>query len=374
MAKIFTAFFRALFFLIFFASSSAYAAKNAIVIGQVVDLSGENAAIGRDYVAGIKTYFDSMNTKGGIHGKRIQYIVRDDQGKPDLSAKLATELIEHDKIEFLIGGVGDATTKAILGAPAFKRSNLVLFAPLAMARGNNASHILFWRPTYQQEIHFLFSHFDRLGIKDVGIAVQDSVDNEASYQSLLTEIRNRGMKLSGVVHIGARGEKSASQAKQLADARPGFVLVVGDSISTGLFLKEFRPYAGTTFVAGTSLINLSTLSEVAGTRSVEWTVFSQVVPNPNASTSLIQAEHNTMMKKYRDEPVSSLTLEGFAVAKTLVTSMQQAKDYRDALQDLIARKSDLDLGGLSIAWSSKHNYLSNYLDIALFRKASGLVF
>jgi len=374
MAKIFSCLFSTALFLGFFLPPSAYAAKNAVVIGQVIDLSGENGAIGRDYVAGIKTYFDSMNAKGGMHGKRMQYIVRDDQGKPELSAKLTAELIENEQIEFLIGGVGDATTKAILDNPAFKRSNLILFAPLASARGNDAARVMFWRPTYRQEAGFLFSHFDRLGIKDVGIAIQDSADNEAAYQNLSAQIHDRGMKLSGIARIGAHGEKSVAEAKRLAAAHPGFVLVIGDSISTGLFLKEFRPYASNTFVAGTSLINLATLAEVAGTKAVEWTVFSQVVPNPNASTSLLQAEHNTMMKKYRDEAVSALTLEGFAVAKTLAKSMQQAKDYRAALQELIVRNSDTDLGGLSIVWSPKNNYLSNYLDIALFRKASGLVF
>jgi len=374
MPNIFSGVFRTFFFLIFFLPPCAYAAKNVITIGQVIDLSGENGAIGRDYVAGIKTYLDSMNAKGGLHGKRVQYIVRDDQGKPELSAKLAAGLIENDQIEFLIGGVGDASTRAILDNPAFKRSNLILFAPLASTRGKDATRVMYWRPTYRQEVNFLFSHFDRLGIKDVGIALQDSADNEAAYQSLLTQIRDRGMKLSGIARIGEHGEKSAAEAKRLAAARPGFVLVIGDSIATGLFLREFRPFADNTFVAGTSLINLATLAEVAGTKAVEWTVFSQVVPNPNASTSLLQAEHNTMMKKYRDEAVSALTLEGFAVAKTLAKSMQQAKDIRSALQELVARNSDTDLGGLSITWSPKYNYLSNYLDIALFRKASGLVF
>src|SRR3569833_2670070 len=136
MAKIFSCLFSTALFLGFFLPPSAYAAKNAVVIGQVIDLSGENGAIGRDYVAGIKTYIDSMNAKGGMFGFWLFFFVRDDQGKPELSAKLTAELIDNEQIEFLIGGVGDATTKAILDNPAFKRSNLILFAPLASARGH----------------------------------------------------------------------------------------------------------------------------------------------------------------------------------------------------------------------------------------------
>jgi hypothetical protein len=82
-----------------------------------------------------------------------------------------------------------------------------------------------------------------------------------------------------------------------------------------------------------------------------------------------------MRKKYRDEAVSSLTLEGFVVAKSLAKTIQHfKKNGRSALQDLIAQKSDIDLGGLSIVSSAKNNYLSSYLDIALFKKGSELMF
>lgn len=366
---------KAFFFVLLCSSLPAYAAGNMVVIGQSIDLSSPNAAIGRDYVAGIKTYFDSINSHGGINGKRVVYIVRDDQGKPELAVKAVTELIERDQIDYLLGGVGDAATQAILDAPAFKRSGMILFAPLAAAVQKDRSRVLFWRPNYQQEIQYLFSHFGKLGIKDVGIVYQESPLNQEAYNSLSTEIRDRGMKLTGTVRIGVNNDQIAVEAAKLAGSKPGFVIVIADTIGTALFLKEFRKYEAKTFVASTSLINLETLREVAGLKAVEWTVFSQVVPNPNAATSPIQIEHINMMKKFRDESVSSLTLEGFAVAKALAKSIQLSKrTNRSALQELIAQNSDIDLGGLSIVSTSKSNHLSNYLDIALFRKGSGLLF
>lgn len=353
----------------------AYPAGNVIVIGQSIDLSSPNASIGRDYVAGIKTYFDSINSHGGLNGKRVVYTVRDDQGKPDIAAQTVTELIERDQIDYLLGGVGDAATQAVLDAPAFKRSGMILFAPLAAAAQKDQSRVLFWRPDYQQEIQYLFSHFGKLGIKDVGIVHQESAQNQEAYNSLLTEVRARGMRLTGTVRIGVNNDQIALEAGKLAAAKPGFVIVLADTIGTGLFLKEFRKYESKTFVASTSLINLETLREVAGLNAIEWTVFSQVVPNPNSAASAIQAEHITTMKKFRDEPVSSLTLEGFAVAKALAKTIQLSKrTNRSALQEFIAQTRDIDLGGLSIFSSAKSNHLSNYLDIALFRKGSGLLF
>lgn len=354
----------------------AGASGNAIVVGQAIDLSGPDGSIGRDYVTGIKTFFDAINSSGGINGRRIQYIVRDDQGRAELAAGAATELIERDQVDFLFGGVGDSSTQAVLNSAAFKRSGHILFAPLATVEHKSAASVLFWRPSYKQEIRHIFTHFGKLGIKDIGVVYQESASNQDAYQGLSTEIREHGMKLAGTARIGANGGQIASEAARLAAAKPGFVLVLADTISTALFLKEFRKHDAQTFVAGTSLINLATLRELAGAKAVEWTVFSQVVPNPAAGTSLIQVEHLNMMKKYREETVSSLTLEGFAAAKALVAAIQQSKRNtpRNALQELSLRTDAIDLGGLSIAAAPNRNRLSNYLDIALFRKGSALVF
>ena len=353
----------------------AQAAGNTIVIGQAIDLSSPNGAIGRDYVAGIKTYFDSVNSTGGINGKHVKYIVRDDQGQPGVAVGIAAELIEHDKADFLFGGVGDDVTQAVLESPAFKQSGQILYAPLTEAVRAKETHVLFWRPSYQQEIQYIFSYFVKLGVKDIGVVYQDSPTNQDAYRSLLAEIHGQSMKLTGTAHITGNGEQIAGEASRLSQSKPGFVVVIADTIATGLFLKEFRKSDPQTFVAGTSLINLATLRELAGAQAVKWTVFSQVVPNPNSGASLIQAEHLNMMKKYRDEAVSSLTLEGFAAAKALAKTIQQSKHGNHlALQDMITQNTNIDLGGLTIVCSPSTNRLSTYLDIALFTKGNDLMF
>lgn len=356
--------------------SAAFSAEDAgtIVIGQAIDLSSPNAAIGRDYVAGIKTYFDALNASGGIAGKKVRYVVRDDQATPGVAVRAVTELIERDQVDFLLGGVGDDVTQAVLNAPVFKRSNLVLFAPLVDAVELYNNRILFWRPGYVQEVQHILSHFAPLGIKDVGIVYQDGPATREAFRSLSTELRGRGLNLTGTVRLGSNEKQNAQEASRLAATKPGFVIVIADTISTALFLKEFRKFASQTYVAGTSLINLETLREVAGARAVEWTVFSQVVSNPNAGKTAIQLEHLTMMKKYRDEPPSSLTLEGFVVAKTLTKAIQRSKrSTRTALQDLMTQDTNIELGGLSVNSSAKSNHLSGYVDIALFKK-NGLIF
>lgn len=351
------------------------AAGNTLVIGQSLDLSGPNAEIGRDYAAGIKTCFDMVNASGGINGKALQYLVRDDAGQAALAARAATELIEREQVDYLFGGVGNEATQAILDSAAFKRSDLILFAPLISVDLPDQARVLFWRPGYKDEIRHIFSHFGKLGMKSVGIAYQETPGNRDAYRSLADEIRIQGIKLTATARIGKNAGTVNEEARQLAGSRPGFVIVIGDTISSSLFLKEFRKYDAQTIIAGTSLINLATLRELAGAKAVEWTVFSQVVPDPASGTSALQMEHLNMMKKYRDENASALTLEGFAAAKTLVRAIQQAKrSERMALQEWVAKNTRIDLGGLPVMKVKGNPHLSSYLDIALFRKGGGLKF
>lgn len=350
-------------------------AASPIVIGQAIDLSGLNASIGRDYGAGIKTYFDALNAAGGIGGRRVRYIARDDRGMPQTAAKVVAELIERDQAEYLLGGIGEATVQAVLDNPVFQRSGLTLFAPLASgAAPRTASQVMFWRPAYQQEIRHIFSHFAKLGLKRIGVAYQSSPSSLEAYRALSQEIGSHGLQLTATMQLDAVPDRFRADTRSMAASQPDFVLVIADTIGTGLFLKEFRRHSAQTFVAGTSLIDLTMLRELAGAPAMQWTVFSQVVPNPNASASPLQAEHLSTMKKYRDESVSSLTLEGFAAAKSLAKMIELARpSSHTALQEGRSQKRTIDLGGLSIM-ATDGTPLSTYLDIALFRKGGGLVF
>lgn len=357
-----------------FVCTASGAADNAIVIGQAIDLSGPDSSLGRDYVAGIKTYFDTINSAGGINGRRIRYLTRDDRGQAELSAKAASELIESEKADYLLGGIGDKTVDAVLATPAFKRSGHVLFAPLA-ATDYKGARVLFWRPSYKQEVAHIFSHFSKLGIKDLGIVYQETAASTEAYRMLTAEAEARGMKITASARIDVVGDRVAQEARRLAGMRPGFILVLADTIGTALFLKEYRKHGGSAFVAGTSLTNLTTLRELAGAKAVEWTVFSQVVPNPGAGTSLLQVEHLNMMRKFRDEEVSSLTLEGFVAAKALVRAIRHARQAGSGgLQEYFSQGGAIDLGGLAVGTSRDGNRLSTYLDIALFKKGGGLMF
>lgn len=354
------------------AAASAQASDKVIVVGQAIDLSGPNGSIGRDYVAGITTYFDSINVKGGINGRKIRFIARDDHGAPVEAAALTTELINQERADYLLGGIGAESTLAATDTQAFRQSRHVLFAPLANSATLPGVRAIFWRPSVERELVFVLDHFRKLGVTKVGIALQASPQNERTRQYIAAELRQRGITLTGVAPVTGSPGAIESAARALSAGGPRLVIAIADTISLAQFLKAFRKHDAATFVAGTSLTNLATLREIAGPAATEFTVFSQVVPNPGSSASVLQSEHIAMMRKFRDEPASAMTLEGFAVAKTLVRTIQ-ADNGGKGLQALSAGKAAIDLGGMTMTTGRSTN-LSSYVDIALFKRGGGLMY
>ena len=67
-----------------------------IVVGQVAPSDGVLADTGKDMVLGVKVHFDSVNEKGGVHGRTIRHVVKDDGYKVEETIRLTREVIGKD--------------------------------------------------------------------------------------------------------------------------------------------------------------------------------------------------------------------------------------------------------------------------------------
>lgn len=83
-----------------------------VLVGGTVPLSGEAAAFGA-VGPGAKAYFDYVNAKGGVHGRKIRYLFYDDAYNPAQTVQLTRRLVEQDKVFALFNVVGTAHNLAI---------------------------------------------------------------------------------------------------------------------------------------------------------------------------------------------------------------------------------------------------------------------
>jgi ABC-type branched-subunit amino acid transport system substrate-binding protein len=84
-----------------------------IKLGITSPLTGIAAPGYKKIPGAMKAYFDYVNTNGGVYGRKITLVSKDDQYIPTTAVAKANELILRDKVFALIGTLGTASTKAI---------------------------------------------------------------------------------------------------------------------------------------------------------------------------------------------------------------------------------------------------------------------
>jgi hypothetical protein len=82
-----------------------------ILLGQSCAMSGPAKDLGTKMQAGLLAYLGKANNEGGINGRKISLISKDDGYEPDCAIANTRDLIEKDKVFLLIGEVGTPTSK-----------------------------------------------------------------------------------------------------------------------------------------------------------------------------------------------------------------------------------------------------------------------
>ncbi len=112
--------------------------KNEIVIGTHTALSGPAAGWGIDAGNGMRMRFDEVNEAGGIHGRKIKYILEDSQYRVPIAVQKANKLVNRDKTFFLIGSIGTPHNNAVF--KMLEKKNVPNLFPFTAGRSMYAPH------------------------------------------------------------------------------------------------------------------------------------------------------------------------------------------------------------------------------------------
>src|SRR5258707_9237466 len=79
------------------------AAQDVIKIGACLSLTGGFQTVGRQALAGAKLYMQLNGDK--VAGKKVELLVREDSGVPDVARRVVQEMIVNDKVNIVLGGI-----------------------------------------------------------------------------------------------------------------------------------------------------------------------------------------------------------------------------------------------------------------------------
>ena len=96
-----------------FPSGRLSAAESPIKLGVIGSLTGGAATYGIAEQDGIRLAVDEINAKGGVLGRRVELVVRDDQADPSVATTAALELVQSQKVVALFGPIVNTAALAV---------------------------------------------------------------------------------------------------------------------------------------------------------------------------------------------------------------------------------------------------------------------
>lgn len=349
-----------------------------IKVGVVQDQSSLNADLARDYMAGARAYFDfhnSQNNQKGIAGMRFNLVVKDDEGNAAKTVAATRQLIEIDKVDALFGYVGDDTVAAVAGDELFRRTRIALYAPLSGDAVSALPDTIFYvRPTYREEARHIINHFNLFGNKDFLVISSATPAGDRLTTQITEEAIVKGLRVPANSRIATDARNVDQIVAQVVRANPQVVIMTTDTIATAEFIRRFRKLDKGTSVVGLSTINHRTLMELAKPEFAASMMLTQVVPHPDVARTQVQVDHLKYMAKYRDEPPSHVTLEGFIAAKSFANAITGANaTTRPTILAALSGARRVDVGGINLVFTSKRDRGSALVELAFLRKSGQLI-
>jgi branched-chain amino acid transport system substrate-binding protein len=135
------------------------ASDTEIKIGNTNPYSGPASAYGTIGKT-IAAYFTMLNEKGGINGRKINFITYDDGYSPPKTVEMVRKLVEQDEVLFCFQTLGTPSNTAIHKYMNAKKVPQ-LFVATGATKWNDPKHYpwtMGWQPNYQTEGHIYARH------------------------------------------------------------------------------------------------------------------------------------------------------------------------------------------------------------------------
>ncbi|MBE8162429.1 MAG: ABC transporter substrate-binding protein [Bdellovibrionaceae bacterium] len=338
-----------------------------VLFGQSAALTGPAKGLGLNLQKGILAAFAEINSKKGVHGRRLKLKSLDDHYEPEVAIKNIYRLINKTKVFSLIGGVGTPTSKAVV--PIVAKSKKLYIGPLTGAfflRSSYRDTVVNVRASYFQEIRAMVFRLQKdLKIKRIAIFYQNDSYGIDGLNSLEKAVKEAGKGLR-IVSRGSYLRNTMSVKTALLDIRKGHpeaIITIGTYSPVAHFIKwaEKLKIKSTVFLS-VSFVGVNALAKKLK-HSKSFVVVTQVVPFPHDRTKPFIRHYHRAMKKIKSlNAIGFVSLEGYIVGRLVIESLKRAgrnltaKNFTKVFKE---QKSIFNIDGFRLSYTKKNNQGSN---------------
>lgn len=348
---------------------------DSITLGQSTPLSGPQGDVGQDLVRGAKVYFDALNAKGGINGRKVVLVSKDDLYDPKKTvANIEGFLVANDTLA-TFNVFGTQNNEMIL--PIAQKAGLPMLMPYSGApsiRKTDYKGLFNLRASYADEVDKLIQHMTTIGFKKIAIAYQNNSYGKEVLNAAVAALERHNLKPVATASVEIDASDAAAATTKLLGAQPDALLLglVGkpslDVIKDVNLARKGLQMYGPSPLASAS--NIKALGQDA-----VGLIVSQVMPFPQNMSVPVVREYQQAMKAAGFNDFTHLSLEGYIDAKVATEGLRRAgKDLtRESLIKAMQSIQSYDVGGLEISFNKGAGSASKFVELTVINSQGKLV-
>ncbi len=300
--------------------------KDSIKLGTYLDLSGPNATLGLDMLHGMKAYFDHINSaKGGINGRKVEFIVEDSAFDVERSKVVAKKLVEEDNIFAMVAPFGTPSNLATMDYLLEKE--IPVIAPISGISTWSTPHkktYFAYQTNYQIEGQILAQYAaSYLEPKKVAIFAVDDKFGQEGAEAVTKELKKQGIDNVSTVYHKLGDTEIEEQLSQLKSLNPDLVVIYTYLKPAGNLLLAahedgFKPeWLGSNVISGPGLFDIATEQGANGVRT------GCFPPGPSFHRGE-RLYRKIMAGHYMREEIGTWNSIAYAIAQLTVEGLEKA--------------------------------------------------
>lgn len=343
----------------------------AILIGQSAPFSSASSGIAKRFRQGAHDALNEVNAHGGVHGRQIVMIYRDDAYEPEKARNNTETFLKKDNVFALFGYWGTATTQAAL--PLIAKANTPLIAPTTGAQllRKPFNKLIFnVRASYHEEMEVLVKHLARFGKDAIAIVYQNDSFGLDALEGARAALQRLGLKPIITVPVDRNSSDTDEAVRQLALSKPKGVLILTAYPPIPSLIRKLRERGSTAQIMTHSNSNAQNLP-----RELRHSIgVSQIVPYPwNARIDLIRDYQSAIRSQEKQPTYDFASLEGYIAARVLIQALDKAgpNPTRAGLIKSLESMREIDLGDYKLKFSDNNHNGSDFVQLTFLMGEKG---
>ena len=340
---------------------------NKVAIGMSVPLTGPLAGYGVQLRRGLALGLEQVNAAGGIGGREIELVVKDDAGRPEQSVANTQALLDAGVLA-MTGFHGAGAVEAVL--PLLDAAGVPVVGVASSAellREPPRRNLFNLRAGAREEAAAMVLHLDTVGLTELAVLAQDDALGRAGLDGIQVELTRLAMRPQAVVRLAADASAAAiaGAVQQACRGQPQGLMLVLDARNALAAIRVARRAAcGARFYV-TSEAGAQLLASGAEAGELAGVIVSQVVPHPTSAAIPLQVEFQRASAAAGVAP-SYPTFEGFIYARALAEALRRCgRELTRRCLVANLESKPLDLGGYRLQFTPNDRRGSRFVEMTI---------